>query len=139
MTSAHSTKNTSIRTRKIRGEDSLLSSISISEREEGPEAMCHPLRKAARGRQYGTAGERKKIERPDRGKDCGNFPLKPALVCGVFWTGYLSTRLFGILHDGSVSLGVGGDRRFALDPDGRRLGGAAANWQFRMGRHHLDL
>src|SRR6478752_3433315 len=39
MTSAHSTRKTSIRTRKIRGEDSLLSSISIAEREEGPVAM----------------------------------------------------------------------------------------------------
>src|SRR5882757_9785758 len=37
--SAHSTRNTSIRTRKIRGEDSLLSSISIAEREEGPDAI----------------------------------------------------------------------------------------------------
>src|SRR3954470_3012995 len=35
----HSTRNTSIRTRKIRGEDSLLSSISIAEREEGPDAI----------------------------------------------------------------------------------------------------
>src|SRR6266851_7327574 len=34
--SPHSTRNTSIRTRKIRGEDSLLSSISIAEREEEP-------------------------------------------------------------------------------------------------------
>src|SRR6476660_5448519 len=40
MTSAHSTKNTSIRTRKIRGEDNLLSSISIAEREEGPESIA---------------------------------------------------------------------------------------------------
>ena len=35
VTSAQSTRNTSIRTRKIRGEDSLASSISIVEREEG--------------------------------------------------------------------------------------------------------
>src|SRR3989440_2936893 len=35
----HSTRNTSIRTRKIRGEDSLLSSISIAEREEEPEGI----------------------------------------------------------------------------------------------------
>ena len=39
MTSEHSTRNTSIRTRKIRGEDSLFSSVSIAEREEGPEAI----------------------------------------------------------------------------------------------------
>ena len=35
MTSAHNTRNTSIRTRKIRGDDNLVSSISISERAEG--------------------------------------------------------------------------------------------------------
>src|SRR5437868_4905550 len=40
MTSAHSTRNTTIRTRKIRGEDSLVSSISIAEREEGLEAIA---------------------------------------------------------------------------------------------------
>src|SRR3954447_10732864 len=33
--SAHSTRNTSIRTRKIRGDDSLVSSISIAERVLG--------------------------------------------------------------------------------------------------------
>src|SRR5436190_22850918 len=35
ITSAQSTRNTSIRTRKIRGEDSLVSSISIAARGEG--------------------------------------------------------------------------------------------------------
>jgi hypothetical protein len=42
----------------------LLSSISISEREEWPEGICgcHPLRKAALERQYGTAGRGKKPE-----------------------------------------------------------------------------
>src|SRR5476649_2886423 len=44
MTSAHSTKNTSIRTRKIRGEDSLFSSISIAEREEGPAGIADVIR-----------------------------------------------------------------------------------------------
>src|SRR6516164_9908128 len=38
-TSAHRTRNTSMRTRKIRGEDNLFSSISIAEREEGPEGI----------------------------------------------------------------------------------------------------
>src|SRR5205807_6659354 len=68
--SPHSTRNTSIRTRKIRGEDSLLSSISISEREEWPEGICgcHPLRKAALGNQYGTAGWRKKLGSRDFGQ-----------------------------------------------------------------------
>src|SRR5215475_12340633 len=35
MTSAQSTRNTSMRTRKIRGDDSLVSSISIAARGEG--------------------------------------------------------------------------------------------------------
>src|SRR5215471_15087750 len=35
MTSAHSTRNTSIRTRKIRGDDSLVSSTSMAVRGEG--------------------------------------------------------------------------------------------------------
>ena len=61
MTSAHSTRNTSIRTRKIRGEDSLVSSISIAEREEGPEGIAGVIRCGNRlGRQYGTAAAGKK-------------------------------------------------------------------------------
>src|SRR5258708_34378722 len=39
VTSPHSTRNTSIRNRKIRGEDSLVSSISIAEREGEPEGI----------------------------------------------------------------------------------------------------
>src|ERR1044071_1414553 len=48
ITSAHSTRNTSIRTRKIRGDDSLVSSISIAARGEGFWAIAghHPLTKA---------------------------------------------------------------------------------------------
>src|SRR6202000_1628190 len=38
-TSEHSIRKTSIRTRKIRGEDSFVSSISIAERGEGPEGI----------------------------------------------------------------------------------------------------
>src|SRR5271166_6143340 len=38
-TSAHSTRNTSMRTRKIRGEDNLFSSISMAERGEEPEGI----------------------------------------------------------------------------------------------------
>src|SRR6185312_16790183 len=74
VTSAHSTRNTSIRTRKIRGEDSLLSSISISEREEGPEGIggCIRYEKPSwgtneLGNQYGTAGWRKKLGSRDFG------------------------------------------------------------------------
>src|SRR5258706_13295069 len=44
VTSPHSTRNTSIRKRKIRGEDSLVSSISIAEREEEPEGMDDVIR-----------------------------------------------------------------------------------------------
>src|SRR5216683_3552538 len=44
VTSAHSTRNTSIRTRKIRGEDNLFSSISIAEREEEPEGIDDVIR-----------------------------------------------------------------------------------------------
>ena len=51
-TSAHSTRNTSIRTRKIRGEDSLLSSISMSEREEWPEGIAGVIR--CESRRWGT-------------------------------------------------------------------------------------
>src|SRR5882757_4026274 len=62
MTSAHSTRNTSIRTRKIRGEDSLVSSISIAEREEEPEAIDDVIRceEPISGHQYGTAASGKK-------------------------------------------------------------------------------
>src|SRR5260370_35178457 len=44
VTSPHSTRNTSIRTRKIRGADSLVSSISIAEREEEPEGIDDVIR-----------------------------------------------------------------------------------------------
>ena len=44
--SAHSTRNTSIRTRKMRGGASFVNSSSIVEREEGGISSdpCHPLR-----------------------------------------------------------------------------------------------
>jgi len=44
ITSAHSTRNTSIRTRKIRGEDSFTGSISIAERKEEPEGIADVIR-----------------------------------------------------------------------------------------------
>ena len=67
MTRPHSTRNTSIRTRKIRGEDNLLSSISISEREEGPEGIEGGIRCEKRrwGNQYGTARQREKLRSLD--------------------------------------------------------------------------
>src|SRR5215207_2381013 len=96
MTSAHSTRNTSIRTRKIRGEDSLLSSISISEREEGPEGICgcHPLRKAELGNQYGTAGWRKKLGSRDFGRRWWNPFPNPGFDISVFCNVSMSNRDF---------------------------------------------
>jgi hypothetical protein len=44
MTSAHNTRKTSIRTRKIRGEDSFVSSISIAEREGEPAGITDVIR-----------------------------------------------------------------------------------------------
>ncbi len=44
MTSAHSTRKTSMRTKKIRGEDSFAGSISIAELEEGPEGIADVIR-----------------------------------------------------------------------------------------------
>jgi hypothetical protein len=67
MTSPHSTRNTSIRTRKIRGEDNLVSSISISERAEGPEGIAGVIRsrKAAFGRPiWHSAAEKKDQKAP---------------------------------------------------------------------------
>src|ERR1700710_861325 len=53
--SAHSTKNTSIRTRNIRGDDSLVSSISIAERVLGAIWQESGLGRDRFGPQYGTA------------------------------------------------------------------------------------
>src|SRR5664279_5415288 len=89
MTSAHSTRNTSIRTRKIRGEDSLLSSISISEREEDPEGIAGVIR-CEKPRVAANMAQRAREKRSKgliSGGDYGNFTLKPGLVCSVFWTG----------------------------------------------------
>src|SRR6185437_6809173 len=79
ITSAQSTRNTSIRTRKIRGEDSLASSISIVEREEGAAAgiAVSSMGTSFFRQQYGTAVPGKK---PDAGGDTartGNFAVKP--------------------------------------------------------------
>src|SRR3990170_7063854 len=74
ITSAHSTRNTSIRTRKIRGEDSLLNSISIAEREEGPEAIgliATCWEGDAVGHQYGTAVSGKKASCAGLGRESG--------------------------------------------------------------------
>src|SRR5262245_4814168 len=62
MTSAQSTRNTSIRTRKIRGDESLVSSISIAARGEGFWGIAGGIHgvKARSGRQYGTVTGGKK-------------------------------------------------------------------------------
>jgi hypothetical protein len=76
----------------------LLSSISISEREAGPEGIggCHPLRKAALGNQYGTAGWRKKLGSRDfewTMVEPVSFP-KSGFDISVFWNVSLSNRDF---------------------------------------------
>src|SRR3982075_2677010 len=75
MTNAHSTRNTSIRTRKIRGEDSWLSWISISEREEGPEGIAGVIR-CEKPRVAANMAQRAREKRSKgliSGEDYGNF------------------------------------------------------------------
>src|ERR1700716_2850608 len=71
VTSAHSTRKTSIRTRKIRGEESLFSSISIAEREEGPAGIADVFRceEPISGHQYGIAVPGKKAS-------CNSFKVE---------------------------------------------------------------
>src|SRR5258705_11362101 len=77
--SPHSTRNTSIRTRKIRGEDSLLSSISIAEREEGPAGitMSSIARSCCSSPQYGTAVPGKKASRGAFAAGLGELHAQP--------------------------------------------------------------
>ena len=86
MTSAHSTRNTSIRTRKIRGEDNLVSSISISEREEGPEGIAGVIRyeKPRSGTNMAQrAGEKSRKPR-FQADQRGTCQLKPGFDFSVF-------------------------------------------------------
>ena len=100
--------------------------------------MSSVARKPLLGGQYGTAAAEKKDRKAsfEAGLQ-GNFAPKPGFDLSVFWKrcvvrpGFCMTIL--------VSRGAGGDRRLALDPDGGRLGGAAAHRQFRLGRYRLDL
>src|SRR5919106_3173409 len=97
MTSAHSTRNTSIRTRKIRGEDSLLSSISISEREEGPEGICGVSSgyEKARWRPIWHSGLEKKAGKPRfRADGGGTSSRNPALTSAYFGTVRCPTGIF---------------------------------------------
>src|SRR6266702_3874673 len=66
MTSAQSTRNTSIRTTKIPGEDNLVGSMSIAERAEGTGGIADDIRcwEPVFSPQYGTAVAGKK--RPSR-------------------------------------------------------------------------
>ena len=98
MTSAHSTRNTSIRTRKIRGEDSLLSSISISERAEGPEGIAGVIR--CEKPFFGSAnmaqrGREKRSEKSVCGRTKGELPVETrALTESVFYKSPMSNREF---------------------------------------------
>src|ERR1700743_1354987 len=72
--STHSNRTTTIRTRKIRGEDNLVSSISIAELGEGPEAIggSSPLR----GKRYSDAtmaqrGREKRVVAPPSWQEQG--------------------------------------------------------------------
>src|ERR1700745_2640362 len=86
MTSAHSTRNTSIRTRKIRGEDNLLSSISIAERAAGLAGIAGISVAKSRFRPpiVHSGGGEKHREAPFWTRWAGSFRLKPGLVSGVF-------------------------------------------------------
>src|ERR1700678_1391594 len=86
MTSVHSTRNTSIRTRKIRGEDSLLSSISIAEREEGLDGISWVIRceEPLSGSNMAQRRRENRSDRPLSRWKGGTRGLKPDLDWGVF-------------------------------------------------------
>src|SRR5947209_7974624 len=86
MTREHNTRNTSIRTRKIRGEDSFVSSISMSERAEGPEGIAGVIRSKSRfgGPIWHSAAEKKDQKAPFEANLKGNFALKPGLPWAYF-------------------------------------------------------
>src|SRR5476651_3689 len=81
MTSAHSTRNTSTRTTKIRGEDSLFSSISIAGREAGLGGITDVIRceEAVSGINMAQRGREKRPVVVGPGAGTGNFGLKPGL------------------------------------------------------------
>src|ERR1700741_3148583 len=83
MTSVHAIRNTTIRTRKIRGEDSLFSSISIAERDEGPAGILASMRNNL-AEHYGTAAAGKKLVRSNHGRGGRNLGLKPGFHTPVF-------------------------------------------------------
>src|SRR5215212_9318126 len=136
MTSAHSTRNTSIRTRKILGEDSLLSSISISEREEGPEGIggCIRYEKPSWGTNMAQRAGEKSWEAAISGRRWWNLFPKPGFDISVFCNVSMSNRDFSCRP---YILRRLGHCSVVFGPDGARLGGAAADRQFRLGRYNL--
>jgi hypothetical protein len=71
------------------------------------------------------------------GRRWWNLVLKSGFDLNAFWNVSMSN---GIFRDGHVSGSAGGRHRGGdFRPDGERVGSAAANRQFRLGRHHLDL
>src|SRR5260370_30467086 len=82
VTSAHSTRNTSIRNRKIRGEDSLVSSISIAEREEEPEGIDDVIRCEQPISGTNNMAQRRREQRPVAvrlWRLTGDLPVPPRL------------------------------------------------------------
>ena len=70
----------------MRGEDNLASSISIAEREEGPEGIADVIRceEPLFGHQYGTASLREKPVAVNLRQEKGNFHVKPGLGFDAF-------------------------------------------------------
>src|SRR5260370_13209889 len=79
VTSAHSTRKTSIRTRKIRGEDNLLSSTSMVERGEEPDGIAGVIRCASFGPRCTMAqrSREKSWVAPNSGGGKRNLGMKP--------------------------------------------------------------
>src|SRR6202012_3664526 len=134
-TSAHATRNTSIRTRKIRGEDSLVSSTSMAERDEG--GILISVAGTGLEPHYGTAVAGKKLGFGTSGRRLTRNRMPCLRV--VHWAGTYPVVGYAIPYDHGVPLGAAGDRAVAVRPDGLGLPGAAAHRQFRLGRHHLDV
>src|SRR5215468_1056716 len=129
MTSAQSTRNTSIRTRKIRGDESLVSSTSIAARGEGFWGIAGGIHgvKARSGRQYGTGrGGKKAGVSAFQSDQRGNRKLKPGIIpARIFAMFDVCVRDIGILHDADFPCGPRSDCGLPFHSDGRRLGGAA--------------
>ena len=70
----------------MRGEDNLASSISIAEREEGPEGIADFIRceEPFFEPHYGTASLREKPVAVNRGQEKGNFRVKPGFGPDAF-------------------------------------------------------